>query len=427
MDTPHIQSGHSGTQAQQDTLSRTRVVDVAVEETAAYEEPLVAQNFGGKWLRALKSVLAVYLAVHIAFFITTCLAGLFVISDFSSQSVPIQRLWESWHHWDTGHYMWIAVHGYDVAWRTAFFPLYPLLERAALYVTHNALLAGLLISNVAGLVMLMVLHQLVREDFDSEIAGRTVLYLTVFPTAFFFAAAYNESLFMCLVLLSFYHMRHGRWWLAGIFGFFASLTRSAGILLLLPFCYEYLRQREFRLRDIGFEVVSGGLIAAGIGVFALYCYAQFHDYLAFSHAQSHWQHVMHGPWHGIVGAVKAIVTSNGPLTFQALRNLLDLIPDLLMLVAIVLGLLGPWRFSPSQRSYVIYAATLYLFLQLFPVAGTGLFPLQSIGRYMLEVFPAFIVLARIGKSQSVHLHYVMISTALLFFLLTQFLTGHWVL
>jgi Gpi18-like mannosyltransferase len=66
------------------------------------------------------------------------------------------------------------------------------------------------ISNVAGLVMLMVLYQLVREDFGSEIAERAVLYLAIFPTAFFFAAAYNESLFLCLALLSFYYMRHGQ-------------------------------------------------------------------------------------------------------------------------------------------------------------------------------------------------------------------------
>jgi 4-amino-4-deoxy-L-arabinose transferase-like glycosyltransferase len=58
--------------------------------------------------------------------------------------------------------------------------------------------------------MLMVPYQLVREDFGSEIAERAVLYLAIFPTAFFFAAAYNESLFLCLALLSFYYMRHGQ-------------------------------------------------------------------------------------------------------------------------------------------------------------------------------------------------------------------------
>jgi hypothetical protein len=48
-------------------------------------------------------------------------------------------------------------------------------------------------------------------------------------------------------------------------------------------------------------------------------------------------------------------------------------------------------------------------------------------RYMLEIFPAFIVMAGFAKYRMWHFNYLMVSGALLFFLLTQFLTGHWVL
>jgi Gpi18-like mannosyltransferase len=362
-----------------------------------------------------------------AFFVTTCLATLFTVRDFAWGNVPLYQLWQSWHHWDTGHYMSIATYGYTEPAKTAFFPLFPLLERALMFVTHNALTAGLLISNVAGLVLLMVLYQLVREDFDHERALRSVLYISVFPTAFFFASAYNEALFLCLVLLSFYNMRRGNWWLAGLFGFFASLTRSAGVLLLLPFCYEYLRQHEFKLWRTRLDIISTGLIPAGIGLFAVYCYLQFHDFLAFSHAQINWQHYAAWPWHGMGGSFKAIQNSSGILSFQALRNLTDLLPDLLVLLMIVLSFFGPWRLPRTHWSYAIYAAILYLFLNSFPVAGTGLYPLQSVSRYALEIFPAFIIMAGMGKARMFHLNYVMISGAILFFLLTQFLTGHWVL
>lgn len=393
-------------------------------------------GFWHKWSTALVRILPIYVAIHIAFFVTTCLSFLFTIRDFDPASVPIYRLWQTWHHWDTGHYMAIALYGYNHWWSTAFFPLYPLLERALMVFTHNPLTAGLLISNVADLVLLVVLYELVREDFDEDLAWRTALYLSIFPTAFFFAAGYNESLFLCLVLLSFYNMRHGNWWLAGLFGFFASLTRSAGLFLLFPFCYEYLRQRgvfaalrerRLDLSCLRFDIVSGALIPAGIGVFSLYCYFTFHDFLQFSHAQSYWQHQMHLPWYGIIGSMHAIAKSEGFLSFQTLRNLLDLVPDLLVCLLIVLSLVGPYRFPRALWSYCLYAATLYLFLQLFPVEGTGLFPLQSVSRYMLEVFPAFIVLAKLGKSRMFNMNYLMICGAILFFLLTQFLTGHWVL
>ena len=254
-----------------------------------------------EWYRAFRSIFPVYIGVHLAFLVISCLAPLFVTHDFEWSSLPIYTLWNSWHHWDTGHYLIIATRGYDVYYRTAFFPLYPLLERVGMVFTHNnPFTAGLLISNIAGLLMLMVLYRLVKEDFDQERAFRTVLYLSVFPTAFFFASAYNESLFLCLSLLSFYEMRHGRWWLAGLFGFLAGLTRPVALFLLIPFCYEYLLQHQFRLKAIRFDIVSGALIPASIGLFALYCYYLFNDPLAFSHAQTYWNHVLHVPWYAML-------------------------------------------------------------------------------------------------------------------------------
>lgn len=290
--------------------------------------------------------------------------------------------------------------------------------------THDPVIAGLIISNASGLVMLAALYRLVEEDFDQERAARTVLYLAVFPTAFFFAAAYSESLFLCLALLSFYQMRRGSWWRAGLFGLFASLTRSVGFLLFLPFCYEYLRRHDFRLKAIRFDVLSGTLILAGVGLFALYCSFRFHDPLAFSHAQpAIWNRYQQFPWVGMSTSIKSIVGA-GKLSFQALRNMLDLGPDLFVLTLTLLSFVGPWKLPTSQWAYSIYAISLYIFLQLFPVAGY--FPLQSVPRFLLTVFPAFIILAGIGKNKAFNMYYLMISGALLFFLLTQFLTGHWI-
>src|SRR5437899_10543020 len=103
--------------------------------------------------------------------------------------------------------------------------------------THDPLIASMCISNIAFLVLLVVFYQLVKEDFDQERAERAILYLAVFPTAFFLAAGYTDALFLALALSCFYNMRRGHWWLAGLFGFFASLTRSAGVFLLVPFAY----------------------------------------------------------------------------------------------------------------------------------------------------------------------------------------------
>ena len=84
------------------------------------------------------------------------------------------------NRWDSGHFTYIAIHGFDVAWRTAFFPLFPLLEGIpSLLIKHlDPFITGLIVSNLADLVILIVLYRLVQEDFDRNQAYRTVLYLS---------------------------------------------------------------------------------------------------------------------------------------------------------------------------------------------------------------------------------------------------------
>ena len=398
-------------------------------------------SFWMPWYTALKNILPIYLAVHLAFFFITCFAVLFVLKDFSSQNLNIDSWLHSWSHWDANQYDAIALRGYEHWWKTVFFPFYPLLQRCLMLVTHDPLFAGLIISNVAGLAMLTVLYRLVEEDFGAEHAYRTVLYLSVFPTAFFLAAAYTESLFLFLALLSFYNMRRGHWWTAGLLGLLASLTRQAGLFLLIPFYCEYLRQRgdfkdvwlstgngieRFVRSLLQLDLFAGGLIVAGLGIFVVYCYLRFHILFPFSKAEGlYWNRDLHDPSWGIIRTLEVIAHSPGFLSFSALRNILDVGQVLFIGVLIVLSVAGPWRFPRVLWTYAVYGIALYLGLQLYPVRDFS-FPLQSVPRYMLEIFPAFIVLARIDRSSRINLIYVLAAGSLLFLLLTQYVTGHWI-
>jgi Mannosyltransferase (PIG-V) len=410
---------------QPEDTAGTKLNDDRSHPTSAVSTSLLPETSLKGWYIAFKNILPTYFIIHLVFFIITCLSVLFSIKDFSSQHLNISTLWQSWLHWDTYNFIAVAVNGYSVSWLTAFFPLFPLLERCLMFLVHDPLIAGLIVSNLSGLGMLIVLYRVVQEDFDDKVASRTVLYFSVFPAAFFFAAIYSESLFLFLALLSFYQMRHSRWWLAGIFGALTALTRSTGLFLILPFCYEYLRQHDFKLKNIRFDIASGLCIIAGTGLFALYCYYLFHDPLAFSHAETRWDRKLSVPGYAILRTVHAIIISPGGLSFQSLRNILDLIPDLFMVVLVILSFVGPWKFQRSLWVYAIFAATFFIFAQLFPFAG--LYPLQSTTRYLLSVFPAFIVLAAIGKNRTLDVGYLLISGSMLFFLLTQFLTNHWII
>src|SRR5947209_1422546 len=94
--------------------------------------------------------------------------------------------------WDTQWYIDIAQRGY--AWKNpagttpaAFFPLYPLLIHAVVDLTHRSwITAALLVSNASFLGALLYLWRLVAWEFDGAVARRTILYISVFPTALFF-------------------------------------------------------------------------------------------------------------------------------------------------------------------------------------------------------------------------------------------------
>ncbi len=136
-----------------------------------------------------------------------------------------------WGRWDAVHYLDIATQGYHGT-DMAFFPLYPFLIRDAREsLIGNHLVAGLVISNASFFFGLLFLYKLLEHEYDRSIARRAIFYVSIFPTAVFFSAVYTESLFFMLTVASFYYMRAHRWWLAGVIGFFAALTRVEGVLL----------------------------------------------------------------------------------------------------------------------------------------------------------------------------------------------------
>src|SRR6266851_1927777 len=162
------------------------------------------------------------------------------------QSVDIVGLLTSWNHWDAARYMQIAQSGYQNIYDTAFFPLFPLLIKGgALLIGNQGYIAvGMILSNLALLGALFVLYH-IATDMLGELAGRrTILYLCIFPTAFFFFAAYNESLFLLLTAGAFLAMRRQRWWLAGILGMLAATTRPAGLFLGVIYLWELWASHE---------------------------------------------------------------------------------------------------------------------------------------------------------------------------------------
>ena len=179
--------------------------------------------------------------------------------------------------WDSVWYLAIARDGYAAGGREAFFPLYPLLVRIAGVPFGSMLVGGALASTALLGAALVFLHRLVGLDHDRAVARNAVLVTALFPMSFFFSAVYSESLFLALSVGAIYAARRERWALAGALGGLGAMTRSAGVLLLVPLVILYfwdtgsLRQwpsRRPRPDVLWLALVPCGLVAYDLKVFA---------------------------------------------------------------------------------------------------------------------------------------------------------------
>lgn len=139
--------------------------------------------------------------------------------------------------------MEIAAKGYREV-TAVFFPLYPFLLRACGDTEFTRALAGVIISNVSFLLALYFLYRLTRLDFPEDTAWSTVWIVAFFPTAAFFGAVYTESLFLLLLLLTFYAARRQNW--AEFTGKGTSTSFVNLLSVVLVFYYTIRFRKQFR-------------------------------------------------------------------------------------------------------------------------------------------------------------------------------------
>ncbi len=335
-----------------------------------------------------------------------------VLRPYLGVAVETNPLLEPWQRWDTLHYQAIAERGYG-AFDSALFtpPLYPaLIQLAANALGGRSLLAGILVSNAACLLGLIVLARLAFfETNDGAAARRSVLYMVSFPAAFFLVAAYAESLFMLAAGLVLLHARREQWLRAGLWAGIAAMTRSTGVLLLLPLAYQVLVSRRSLAAWASLAIASAGALA-------------FPTYV--------WLALGLPPWQPLVvlgqraGGGFAVPGWN---LVQAIRQVFagEFYPaDLLDIAALVIfaGLLVPvWRRLP--RIHGVYTLA---FMGLYLVRLPGDQPLLATVRYVLALLPAFIILGSFGQDRRLHRLILYPCWAGLMFMSGQFAIWGWV-
>jgi hypothetical protein len=138
--------------------------------------------------------------------------------------------------YDSGWYASIARDGYGpppapgMESAHAFFPLYPMVARGLLLLTGLAPLWALTAVSWAAFVFALPLFgEECRSRLGPERARGPLPFLLLYPVAFFFAAAYTESLFFLLLLLAFRFIRTDRPLAAVGVGVLLGLTRAPAV------------------------------------------------------------------------------------------------------------------------------------------------------------------------------------------------------
>jgi len=277
-----------------------------------------------------------------------------------------------WSNWDGGHYINISKHGYfGQESITAFFPLYPILIWIVSSIIQLPVISGLIVNGIAVVLAGFWLVKLVKLDFSEKIARNSFVLLLLFPTAVFLGAVYSEALFLMTTIGAIYYARKKNWLAVLFLGFTAGLTRNLGAFLVFPLLYEYFIQYKFKIR---WPILAVGAPGFAIVSYMIYLWFIFNDAFAFLHAQALWgREIVINIFWRYWEELYDIFTLPDPQRIEFLSVTLMIVSILLMI-------------KKLRPSYIIWSSIILL----IPIMQNHW---MSVNRFVLVIFPAYIILA----------------------------------
>ena len=360
-----------------------------------------------------------------------------------------QLLVDPLRNWDGLWYRLVAIEGYDSSHKAnaAFWPLYPWSMRILSNLTGMTEdVAGYLIANLCFIVALVLLYRLVALDFDLGVARVTLWAIALFPTSLFFSSVYTESPFLMLAVGSLYAARRGNWWMAGLVGALAAMTRSYGVFLVFPLGVLFLQERGFYIRRLIPTGIATALPLLGPAIFSWHLERMWGDWLAWKNVQEQWNRFSAQPWETMryafsqspegrkIGIQDGADWSwmrelaNNPnwdtVTNEAWRKLVansDTLELACTLLFFGLALIGIWKLPFYQSVYLLPG----LIVPLFQPSSVHV--LMSMPRFGLTLFPLFVVVGiLLAGKRAISIPLALLSTVGLILLTIQFSQWYWV-
>lgn len=346
-------------------------------------------------------------------------------------------------NFDGFHYTKIARDGYQYL-QQAFFPFYPQLIKFFQPLFGSFIVSGIFLSSVFFFLSLWFFKEILKEEGEKEeVIKKSLLFLVLFPTSFYFISVYTESLFLFLTLFSLYLAKKKKWLLAGLVAGFASYTRLVGIFLFPALVHEYyLSESRRKMKErIGAARVNlikrlnfhyfANFLKNRIGHLKNFIFLSFSSWGLLTYIAYLKRTVGDGfyfakvqPGFGAGRTVDKVI-----MIYQVFWRYLKMILTVnvknpiyftlwlefsISALFLVLLALAWWKFK--IRSSWLTFSTLAFFLPTL----TGTF--SSMPRYVLICFPCFLVLAKIRLPKTAFL----LSGLLLLICSALFIRGYWI-
>ena len=325
---------------------------------------------------------------------------IWIIRHHVNPDMTSREFADFWTSADAYHYLCIARDWYipegnlDRVVQLVFLPGYPIAVRVMALIIRDYILAGMLVSILSFAAALCVIYRLVLLDYDEKTALYTVIFLCLFPGAFFFTAPMSESFFLLLSVSCLYCARKEKWLMAGIFGAMASFTRSLGLMLFVPVFMEMLtgilhgRKKSWR------GIAALVLVPLGFAGYCLINYYVAGDPFQFMYYQrTHWYQEL-GLFFNTPAYQTRYASGAGKSDLMGLwlPNLIAIFSSLVILIA------GAKRL---RASYTLWAIVYF-------VVAIGATWLLSAPRYLAVLLPIHLSLAFLAEKKRTRISIVTI-------------------
>lgn len=290
--------------------------------------------------------------------------------------------------WDGKWYMDIVRSGYprhvpdNVTYhineaRAAFFPLFPLLGRAAdMVLPFGDVVAVLILNHVLGLIAVVLIGVLAERMFGARVGRTAAVLAAVFPGSFVFSFAYSEALMIALAAATLLMLHEREWVAAGVLAALTTAARPNGVAIVVACAVAAalaIRERkEWR------ALIAPALAPLGFLAFQLYVGVHADEPAVWFRVQREaWGEGVSFGWTAVKNTAEAIIH---PATSPT---------DTITAISVAATVLLVWLAWRARLSWPIYAYSwTVLALMLTPATVTAR------PRFLFTAFPLLIGAAK---------------------------------